>query len=171
MKKVLVIVDMQKDFIYGALSTKEARKIIQKIAAYANDFEGDIILTADTHYADYLNTQEGKNLPVIHCRKDTEGWEFIDELKLLLEKRNVKIFEKNGFGSPELAAYLKVNRYEEAEFCGVCTGICVISNVLTAKAFSPELRIRVLSDMCACVTQESHRTALDAMKTCQVEIA
>lgn len=169
--KLLVIVDMQKDFTYGCLGTEEAKAVIGKIAEYTRNFAGDIVFTRDTHDSGYLDTQEGKKLPVEHCIKGTEGWEIVPELKDA-EQNAKAIFDKQTFGSLELAQYIANagNKYDEVQFCGVCTGICVISNALLVKAHMPEMPLAVLKDLCACVTPESHQTALDAMATCQIEI-
>ena len=186
MKKLLVVVDMQNDFVTGCLGTKEAQEIVNDIKDYAESFDGDIAFTKDTHFDGYLDTQEGKKLPVVHCISGTEGWEIVPELVALTktvnfdmdtqtkvnpDERAVMTFEKVTFGSVELGEFIKRYGYEEVYLCGVCTGICVISNAMLAKAFNPETTIRVLSKLCACVTPQSHITALEAMKTCQIEVA
>ena len=168
MKKLLVIVDMQNDFVTGCLGTPEAQSIVSSVAAYAESFDGDIVFTRDTHGEDYLSTQEGRRLPVTHCIKGTDGWQIVSALRPLSEK--CRIFDKNVFGSRELAAFVSEHGYESTELCGVCTGICVISNAVLIKAFSSETTVAVLSELCACVTPESHRTALEAMKTCQIDV-
>ena len=123
--------------------------------------------TLDTHYDNYADTQEGKKLPVKHCIKNTEGWELIPELK---DIPALKGFEKNTFGSVELAEWIKEKGYTEVELTGVCTDICVISNAMTIKAVNPEVEISVDAKCCAGVTPESHRTALNAMKACQISV-
>ena len=168
MKKLLVIVDMQNDFVTGCLGTSEAQEIVSSVAGYAAGFDGDIVFTRDTHGEDYLSTQEGKRLPVKHCVKGSEGWQIVPGLKELSEK--CRIFDKPVFGSRELADFVSEQGYDSAELCGVCTGICVISNAVLIKAFSPETSVSVHSGLCACVTPESHNTALEAMKTCQIDI-
>lgn len=167
MKKLLVIVDMQNDFVDGALANKDAKKIIKKIKKYAENFDGDIVFTQDTHTKKYMETQEGKNLPVPHCIKNTDGWQIVDELKDIPGRK----FYKPTFGSLELGKEIRKN-YADADiyFVGTCTGICVISNAMTAKAFAPEARIHVIDKLCACITPETHKTALDAMKLCQIDV-
>lgn len=129
--------------------------------------DADIVYTQDTHYDNYADTQEGKKLPVKHCIKNTEGWELIPELK---DIPALKGFEKNTFGSVELAEWIKEKGYTEVELTGVCTDICVISNAMTIKAVNPEVEISVDAKCCAGVTPESHRTALNAMKACQISV-
>lgn len=129
--------------------------------------DADIVYTLDTHYDNYADTQEGKKLPVKHCIKNTEGWELIPELK---DMPALKGFEKNTFGSVELAEWIKEKGYTEVELTGVCTDICVISNAMTIKAVNPEVEISVDAKCCAGVTPESHRTALNAMKACQISV-
>ena len=136
----------------------------------------NIFLTRDTHHDNYMETQEGKNLPVPHCIENTAGWEIVDavsEAVAVCRDADVKIINKPTFGSVELGAILReIYDKEDAiiDFCGVCTGICVISNVMIAKANCPEAEIRVFQDACACITPESHRTAIEAMRLCQVSI-
>lgn len=167
--KYLIIVDMQKDFINGALGTPEAVGIVSAVKKYAEAFDGEIIFTRDTHFEDYAETQEGKNLPVPHCIKETEGWSICEELKELSE--NKVIFDKLTFGSSELAEYLAdKNDAEEITLVGLCTDICVISNAFVIKAYLPEVPLKVKEACCAGVTVESHKRALESMKTCQVEI-
>ena len=151
MKKLLVVVDMQKDFIDGALGTGEAVKILDPVKEKirkAKDQGRDIVFTKDTHYKDYLMTQEGRKLPVPHCVKGTEGWE--------LDRGLLELAQKAG--------------YEEIELIGLCTDICVISNAMILKAALPEAVVRVDPSCCAGVTPESHRNALEAMKVCQIEV-
>lgn len=167
MRKALVIVDMQNDFINGCLGTPEAQAIVDDVVNYALDFEGDVIVTMDTHFADYENTQEGRRLPVVHCMRDTDGWQLTPELYDISIKHTI---EKDTFGSIELAEMIVAEDYTKVEFCGVCTDICVISNALLVKAFAPEVEIRVLKDLCAGVTPESHETALKVMQACQIDV-
>ncbi len=166
--KALVVVDMQKDFINGALGSPAAEAIIPEMVKMLDSWDGDLIFTRDTHFDNYMETQEGKNLPVPHCIKGTDGWEIAAELKNYAQK--AVIFDKPTFGSTELAAYLREKNFEEVTFIGVCTGICVISNVLLAKAFCTEMKVKVIANLCACVSEESHMHALEAMKTCQVSV-
>ncbi len=165
MKKTLIVVDMQKDFIDGALGTKEAAAIVdrvkQKIAKYQENGD-EIIFTRDTHQADYLNTNEGKYLPVEHCFEGSEGWRIPKEL----EVPGAIYINKPNFG------YLNWEQYnlEDVEIVGLCTDICVVSNALIIKTVYPEIRVVVDAGCCAGVTPESHAAALTTMKMCQVEV-
>ena len=171
MKNVLVVVDMQKDFIDGALGTKEAVAIVDNVAEAIRSFDGEVIFTRDTHFDNYMETQEGRNLPVPHCIKGTEGWQ-IDKKLESLRTDDMKVFDKLTFGSVDLAAYLKENKeLEQVTIVGLCTDICVISNALLIKANLPEVEIIVLEKCCAGVTPQSHKNALEAMKMCQIKIA
>ena len=167
--KVLVVVDMQNDFIDGALGTKEAVAIVPNVVEKIKSYEGKkIIFTRDTHEVNYMETQEGKNLPVPHCIRGTKGWELNPEIEAL---RKEEAIDKPSFGSLGLASCLKeFDDIESIEFVGLCTDICVISNVMIAKANCPEAEIRVHEKACACVTPESHKNAIDAMKMCQIGI-
>lgn len=168
--EVLVVVDMQKDFISGALGTKQALAIVPRVAekiAQAKKAGKTIVFTRDTHHENYLATQEGKNLPVPHCLKDTDGW----QIDPALDTTGALIFDKPSFGSEALVRYLKeLDGLESAEFAGLCTDICVITNVLSTKCALPELPITVDSSCCAGVTPESHENALSAMRMCQIRI-
>ena len=169
--RVLIVVDMQNDFIDQALGTKEAEGIVANVAKKINSFDGLIIYTKDTHNEDYLDTQEGKNLPVKHCIKGSDGWQLSSAIPV---KEGAPVFEKPTFGSRELGEYLealaKDNNIDEIEIIGLCTDICVISNALLIKAFLPEVKIIVDSSCCAGVTPESHKNALEAMKMCQISV-
>jgi len=175
---ILVVIDMQNDFIDGALGTKEAVTIIPNVIRKIENFTGEIFVTKDTHQDEYLNTSEGKKLPVIHCIKDTKGWELNGEIEKALSDREVKVFQKPTFGSVELAEYIKeladsknIDASEmKIELIGVCTDICVISNSLLLKAYFPEANIIVDSDCCAGVIPDTHNNALEAMKMCQIEV-
>lgn len=165
MKKTLIVVDMQKDFIDGALGTEEAQKIVgkvkEKIAKYKA--QGDeIIFTRDTHQKNYLETNEGKHLPVIHCIEGTDGWKIPEQLQV----SDAIYLDKPTFG------YLHWDRYhlEEVELVGLCTDICVVSNALLLKAMYPEIKISVDAACCAGVTPESHKAALTTMKMCQIDV-
>lgn len=166
---VLVVVDMQKDFISGALGTKEACAIVPRVAekiAQAKKAGKTIIFTRDTHHENYLDTQEGKNLPVPHCLEHTDGW----QIDPSLSAEGALIFDKPSFGSEALIRYLKgLNNLTSAEFVGLCTDICVITNVLSLKCALPELPITVDGSCCAGVTPESHENALAAMRVCQIK--
>lgn len=168
-KKLLVVVDMQNDFIGGALGTQEAQSILPAVRARIADArkEGEeVAFTRDTHGEEYLSTQEGKNLPVPHCIAGTAGHEIAAGLCLAGER----VFDKPAFGSIELASYVKERGFAAVELVGVCTDICVISNALLIKAFCPEAEVCVRAGCCAGVTPQSHQTALDAMRACQVKI-
>ena len=168
MKKILIVVDMQNDFITGALGTKEAAAVLLAVRAEIGrrQKEGwEIVYTRDTHARNYLQTQEGRNLPVEHCIGGTEGWEIAEGVYA-----GGKIFDKPAFGSKELAAYVAAGGYEEAELIGVCTDICVISNALLIKAFAPETKVCVLASACAGATPAGHENALAALRVCQVEV-
>lgn len=166
MKKLLVVVDMQKDFVTGCLGTKEACEITDSVTEYVKNFDGDVVFTMDTHGENYMETQEGNKLPVPHCLKGSDGWEIVPELKPYVSK----VFEKPTFGSKELADFVTNNEYESITLIGVCTGICVLSNAILIKAFAPEIPVRVIAGLCACVTPDTHETALRAMETCQIEV-
>ena len=175
MKKVLVVIDMQNDFIDGALGTAEAVGIVDKVVKKIRNYPADCIYaTRDTHGEDYLDTQEGKLLPVKHCICGEEGWELADGLKELAGKDGSRVYDKPAFGCRELAEDLKKEHdsqpIEEILLCGLCTDICVISNALILKAFLPEVPIAVDASCCAGVTPESHQNALLAMKMCQIDI-
>lgn len=171
MKRLLVVVDMQNDFIDGSLGTKEATMIVEPAAKYIEEAisqDVTVVFTRDTHYSNYLETQEGKKLPVVHCIKDEAGWQICDRLSGYTKER--KIFDKPTFGSTELADYIKENEFEEITLLGLCTDICVISNAMLAKAALPEAVVKVVANASAGVTPESHNNALEAMKMCQIEI-
>ena len=168
-RDLLVVIDMQNDFITGALGTKEAQAIVPKVKAKIDEFVQNgqpVLFTRDTHYEDYMDTQEGFNLPVMHCVEGTEGW----EIESSLQVEDAMVFDKITFGSPELAAYIQEAEYDSVTLVGVCTDICVISNAMLIKAFDPEVLVQVDSACCAGVTPESHQNALNAMKQCQIEI-
>ena len=165
--KLLVVVDMQNDFIDGALGTKEAEAIVPNVQQKIKEFENEnIIFTRDTHGENYLNTNEGKHLPVPHCVKGTDGWQIAKALKT----DGAEIIDKPSFGSEELAVRAKALCPESITLVGLCTDICVISNALLLKAALPETPIFIDSSCCAGVTPESHQNALNAMKMCQIDI-
>lgn len=166
--KILIVVDMQNDFISGSLGTAEARAIVPYVKARVQNFDGKVLFTRDTHFENYLCTQEGINLPVKHCIKGTEGWQIHSELDVL---RKTEAIDKVTFGAKELVDVLKAEpNIESITFVGLCTDICVISNVMLVKAFFPEIPLTVDSKGCAGVTVESHNTALAAMRAVQVEV-
>lgn len=168
--KLLIVVDMQNDFIDGALGTKEAVAIVPAVKAKIEEYRSmnnQVVFTYDTHQSNYLETQEGKNLPVVHCVENTEGWQISDKL----EVAQSKVFKKPSFGSLELAEYVAtISDLEEIELVGLCTDICVISNAFILKAKLPEIKISVDSKCCAGVSPESHLNALNAMKMCQINV-
>ena len=171
MQDILVVVDMQNDFIDGALGTKEAVAIVPKVEEKIRNFKGTVLFTRDTHESWYLDTQEGKKLPVPHCIRNTEGWQIRNELDSL---RKTEPIDKETFGSTDLAGELvQLNEdqgIESITFVGLCTDICVISNALLVKASLPEVPIIVDAKCCAGVTPESHGNALKAMEVCQIQI-
>ena len=164
--KFLIVVDMQNDFISGSLGSEDAKGIVNNVKEKIKNFNGKVIFTRDTHYENYLETQEGKNLPVKHCVINTKGWEICDELKEYADD----VVNKITFGSTKLPDILKNYDIEEIELCGLCTDICVISNAMILKAAFPEVKITVDSTCSAGVTKESHNTALNAMKAVQINI-
>lgn len=178
MKKILVVVDMQNDFTSGCLGNDRCQAVIPKIVELINSKAYDsIMVTRDTHFENYMQSNEGKHLPVEHCIENTDGWKVVEPIQNALDKGNVPVtyFDKTTFGSKALgtvleAEYEKYNMQMQIDFVGVCTGICVISNVLLTKAHCPESEIRVIENACACVTKESHNTAIAAMKMCHIEI-
>ncbi len=172
MRRLLIVIDMQNDFTFGALRNEDAINVIDRVKEKIESFDGEVIFTLDTHFDDYLSTQEGKKLPVPHCIKGTQGHELVDALKPFAE--SALVIEKETFGSVYLADYLKtehkIEPFVEITLIGVCTDICVISNAMIAKAALPEVTVKVDSSCCAGVTPESHDTALLAMKACQIEV-
>lgn len=173
MKKFLVVVDMQKDFVDGSLGTKEAQVIVDNVCRKILCFDGDIIVTFDTHSENYLETAEGKKLPVKHCIKGTEGFELDENVKSALEGKDYTAVEKPTFGSVKLPEIIKEKAQGDdftVELVGLCTDICVVSNALLLKANFPEAEISVDAECCAGVTPESHNSALATMKSCQIDI-
>lgn len=172
--KILIVVDMQKDFITGPLGTPEARTIVPYVAEKArNTPRESLFVTLDTHQPDYMQTSEGRHLPVPHCIAGTEGREPDDAIAAAVDGIPAShIISKPTFGSFALLDALRALPEEptEIELVGVCTGICVISNAMLCKAAFPEADITVDAALCACVTPESHDTALNAMRLCQMEI-
>ena len=166
--KYLIVVDMQNDFIDGALGTAEAVSIVPYVKSVIENFEGKVLFTRDTHFENYMETQEGKNLPVPHCIKGTDGWQIRAELDAL---HKTEAIDKITFGSKDLVDILKNEKdIESITFVGLCTDICVISNAMLVKAFYPEIPLTVDAKACAGVTPQSHKNALDAMKVCQVKV-
>ena len=172
---ILIVVDMQNDFVSGALGTPEARRIVPAVAerVATGIRRGErIFFTRDTHGADYLHTREGRNLPVPHCIRGTEGWEIVEQLRPA--SAGQAILDKPSFGSAELGRLLAEENekelIEKVTLIGLCTDICVISNAMLLKAFYPEVPISVDASACAGVTPQSHKNALEAMKMCQIDI-
>ena len=174
MSKVLIVVDMQNDFIDGSLGSEEAVAIVPRVISKIKNHEGLVLFTKDTHGKDYLESQEGRNLPVAHCIEGTPGWELQREIKDIAGQNKNIIFSKDTFGSKDLIDFLvdlaEKENIEEIELVGLCTDICVISNALSIKTFLPEIPIKVDAACCAGVTEESHENALFAMKSCQIDI-
>ena len=172
MRKILIVIDMQNDFIDEALGTKEAVSIVEAVKEKIRSFPAeDVIATMDTHDEGYMQTQEGKNLPVMHCIKGTDGWKIRPDIAELLT--GAKIYEKPTFGSTALAADLKdLSEKEEIELelIGLCTDICVVSNALLLKAAMPEVKISVDAACCAGVTPQKHLAALETMRSCQIDV-
>ena len=168
-KRLLAVVDMQNDFVDGSLGTTEAKAIVPAVAEKIRERmeeEWEVVFTQDTHFDNYLETLEGKNLPVMHCVKGTPGWEIVPELAGFPGKR----FEKTTFGSTDLALYARNGEFDEVELIGVCTDICVLSNAILLRTLLPGTPVSVDSACCAGVSPESHANALEAMKMCQITV-
>ena len=173
MKKILVVVDMQKDFVDGSLGTEEARAMIPAAVKKIKEFDGDIFVTFDTHFKEYLKTAEGRRLPVEHCIRHTAGWQLDVNIAKALEGKDYKKIERLTFGSVDLPRQILEREGTEdisIELIGLCTDICVVSNALILKASFPEAPITVDSSCCAGVTPELHLKALDVMRSCQIEV-
>ena len=172
--KCLVVIDVQNDFVSGSLGTPEAQAMLPRLEEKLRGFEGCVWMTLDTHGADYMDTQEGKHLPVPHCVRETEGWQLAGELGKLAESLGAGVVEKPTFGSEELVASLKAlyeaGELESIELVGLCTDICVVSNALMLKAAMPELPMSVDSACCAGVTPQKHEAALEVMRSCQIAV-
>ena len=173
MKHFLVVVDMQKDFINGSLGTAAAVAIRPAAVEKIKTFDGEIFATLDTHGPDYLNTAEGRKLPVEHCIKGTAGWQLDSEIRSALETRGYTQVEKPTFGSlilPQLIRDRAGMEDFDVTVIGLCTDICVISNALLLKANFPEKEIKVDAACCAGVTPALHRAALKTMASCQIQV-
>ncbi len=172
--KYLIVVDMQNDFVDGSLGTPEAVSILPAVRKKITEYDGTVLFTRDTHPDSYLETQEGRNLPVRHCIKGSPGWEIVPQLSDLMIPGQTPVFDKPTFGSVSLGEYLlqesRDHSIDEIELCGLCTDICVISNAMLIKAFLPEVPISVDPACCAGTTPENHRNALQAMSICQIKI-
>ena len=171
--KFLIVVDMQNDFIEGALGTPEAVDIVENVVSKIKDFDGEIIATLDTHFDNYLETSEGINLPVSHCIKGTDGWNINPDVLSALESKGYTAVEKLTFGSVDLPQLIRDKAGDgdfTVELIGLCTDICVVSNALILKANFPEKYICVDSSCCAGVTPDTHNAALTTMKMCQIDV-
>ena len=173
MHNILIVVDVQNDFVDGSLGTKEAVSIIPNVCSKIKNFEGDIYVTKDTHFDNYLNTSEGKKLPVEHCVKERDGWQLNEYVERALSDKECTIIEKNSFGSlelPDIIGQKYSNLDFQIEIVGLCTDICVVSNALILKANFPENEIKVDASCCSGVTVESHNASLLKMKMCQIDV-
>lgn len=173
MKNILIVVDMQKDFVDGSLGTSEAVDIVDNVVDKIQGFSGEIFVTYDTHFENYLETSEGKKLPVVHCVKGTEGWHLDKKVQEALSVKEYTEVEKPTFGStnlPVLILDIVGNDDFSIELIGLCTDICVVSNALLLKAHFPEKDIRVDASCCAGVTPKTHDAALETMKMCQINV-
>lgn len=170
----LIVVDMQNDFIDGALGTPEAQAIVETVVERARAFEGCVVFIRDTHGPNYATTQEGRNLPVPHCIKGTQGWKLAPALETVRTHRSAPVFEKPSFGSLDLARWLVAQNnaapIDSIELCGLCTDICVVCNALTIKAHLPEVPLAVNPALCAGVTPAAHDASIATMASCQVQI-
>lgn len=171
---ILVVIDMQNDFLTGSLKTKDGENLLKNVVKKVNEFDGEVVYTLDTHYEDYISTSEGKNLPIEHCIKGTWGHEIPDELKKTKSFEKAKKFEKNTFASVELGEYLK--ELDEKEgigdiyFLGLVADICVVSNILLVKGFLPEKNIYLYKDLTEGLTDEKKKSAIDVMESCHIKI-
>ena len=173
MKHFLIVVDMQKDFVDGALGTPEAVAIVPAVCERIREFDGEIIVTYDTHPDTYLDTAEGKKLPVVHCVKDTDGWQLDAAVASALAEREWLAVEKPTFGSTDLPFLIRSMAGEEdfdVTLIGLCTDICVVSNALLLKAHFPEISVAVEGNLCAGVTPDTHAAALQTMRMCQIDV-
>ncbi|HAP19931.1 cysteine hydrolase [Frisingicoccus caecimuris] len=174
MSKYLVVVDMQKDFIDGSLGSAEAQAVLPKVIEKIKNFPGTVVYTRDTHEDNYLETLEGKKLPVVHCVRDTEGWKFQDDIQQLVTANRSLVFDKETFGSIQMAGCLQgIDRMapiDEVIVVGLCTDICVMANATLIRTAMPNTPVRVDASCCAGSTPEAHRCALEAMKSLQIEI-
>ena len=172
MNKLLVVVDMQNDFIDGTLGTPEAVAIVPNVVKKIENWDGDVVCTMDTHYENYKETNEGKHLPVPHCIKGTDGWRINKDVDIAFENicNYFTVYSKGTFGSTELAENIYDSDYDYVELIGLCTDICVVSNALLIKAHCPEIDIVVDASCCAGVTPNSHKAALTTMKMCQIDV-
>lgn len=175
MRKVLIVIDVQNDFVSGPLGSPEAQAIVPNVVEKVRNWDGELIFTRDTHFDNYFDTLEGQKLPVAHCIIDTYGWHIIDELRnyacnLGPVKRCRGIIDKNTFGHEGWRQKFADCEEIEFELCGLCTDICVISNALALRMHYPNSKITVDASCCAGVTPEKHAAALEVMKSCQIDV-
>lgn len=168
-RDLLIVVDVQNDFVSGVLGTARAQALIPKIAQFIRDFPGEKIFTMDTHGEDYLETQEGRNLPIVHTVEGTHGWELVDEVKALVMGRDL-VLRKNAFGSLRLAEAIQEHTFDNIYVIGFDTIYCVLSNIVIAKSAAPEVPVHVIASLCACASRETHKMALSVLKTLQVNV-
>lgn len=168
--KVLIVVDMQNDFINGSLGTPEAEAVVTNVEKKIREWEGLVVATRDTHNSNYLETQEGRNLPVVHCIEGTDGWQINSQIQTALDEKGAQTINKPTFGSVALAMMLMQCGVSEIQLVGLCTDICVVSNALLLKANMPEVPISVDASCCAGVTPAKHDAAIETMKSCQINI-
>lgn len=162
--KLLIVIDMQNDFVTGCLGTPEARAIVPKVKKKIEEWDGELLFTRDTHNEDYLNTPEGKKLPIPHCIENTDGWKIVDGL----EQPNCSYINKDTFGWNHWRMH--GNHLEEIHICGVCSDICVVTNALILKTMYPDTEIIVDASCCAGTTPQAHRAAMEVMKSCQITV-
>lgn len=167
MKKALIVIDMQKDFVSGSLANAAAKAIVMPIVRTIDTFRGTVIATRDTHDKNYLSSTEGKNLPITHCIKDTNGWKIVPEIADALDFKKAVIIDKPTFGTTNWDV---LQGYDVVELVGTCTDICVVSNALIIKALYPDLTVRVRASLCAGTSVENHNAALQVMRCCQIEV-
>ena len=172
MRKILVVVDIQKDFVDGVLGSNEAASIVDHVVNKINEFDGEIIVTYDTHFNNYMETREGKYLPIPHCIKGTDGWQLDRNIQKALNSKKYSKIYKHEFSSTMLVKKLNgCNQFNtEITFIGLCTDICVLSNVILLKSNYPEMNIIVDASCCAGTTPEKHKAALEVMKSCQIDV-
>lgn len=167
--KLLVVVDMQNDFIDGALGSPAARSIVDKVCKKIDGWDGRVLFTMDTHYDDYLDTVEGLHIPVEHCINDTHGWELHPDIQERYSGDSFRVY-KDSFGSSELANVISFLDINEVQFVGLCTDICVVSNALLVRSMCPGVKVSVDASCCAGTSKEAHDAALLVMEKCCVDI-
>lgn len=170
MNKLLIIVDMQNDFIDGALANPAAQAVVPNLVNFVNSWEGPIWVTLDTHTEEYLSSQEGKLLPIQHCIIGTPGHQLNSDLEVAVKDKLDYVIMKQTFGFADWRQLDLDTHFEEVTLVGTCTDICVISNVLAIKAAYPELKVNVIENLCAGLSPEKHAAAIEVMKSCQVNI-